>query len=390
MRRFRVLMVTPWYPTPEAPWSYTFVRAHARAAATQHDVAVLHLRDVREQSRAPGLRFQADDETGVPVWEVEVAASDVPGVTFARRLAAAVLAARVVRERFGSARIIHAHMVEAAAPAIAASHAASRGPRAGRVLSEHYSGFALGTVTAGQIIKARTMFRRFDAVMPVSQELSRSLAGDGIGGRKVVVPNAYDPDLFYPSEDVSLGKGPVRLLAVGRLEAVKGFDVLLRALADLRTRADGGGWRLRIIGDGEQRSSLESLGRDLEIERAVTFCGALPPAAVAEEMRSSDLFVAPSRYETQGLAIVEAAGSGLPVLASEVGGIPEIVAHIDGRVVPPGDVASWSSALGDEIHRAAALDRDARRQQALRAQDRWSLSSVGATLDAVYRSVLHT
>jgi glycosyltransferase involved in cell wall biosynthesis len=134
------------------------------------------------------------------------------------------------------------------------------------------------------------------------------------------------------------GVGPL-LVFVGRLVDEKGVDDFLAAVARLRThRPDVRGL---IVGDGPDRASLEQLARKLRIDDRVTFVGWVDPLEVGDYLKAADVFVGPSREtsdgrgEGQGLTFVEAMFAGTPIVATNIGGIPDAVRHREtGLLVP--------------------------------------------------------
>lgn len=134
------------------------------------------------------------------------------------------------------------------------------------------------------------------------------------------------------------------LLCVASLTVRKGQDVLLRALARLRRLA----WRLLLVGparDATFAGHLRRLARGLRIGDRVSFCGAVSSVELARLYRAADLFVLPAHHEGYGIAVAEAVGHGLPVIASDVGGIPEVTAGARCRLVHPNDPAGLAAAL---------------------------------------------
>ena len=131
------------------------------------------------------------------------------------------------------------------------------------------------------------------------------------------------------------------------LAPVYGVDVLLRAFAGL-VQAPGVGSRcdLLIVGDGPQRSELEALADRLGIGPRTRFVGAVPHADAPAWLRRFDIFVAPSRSESFGVAVLEASACGVPVVVSDAGGLPEVAqdGHT-GLVVPRENVAALQQAL---------------------------------------------
>jgi glycosyltransferase involved in cell wall biosynthesis len=139
-----------------------------------------------------------------------------------------------------------------------------------------------------------------------------------------------------------------RLLLVGRLAAVKGVFVLLDALEHvLRRHPDT---VLTLVGDGPERARIEAHVRDKGLTEAVRMTGYLSQSEVADEMRRSDLFVLPSFAEGVPVVLMEAMASGLPVIASQVAGIGELVeTGVSGRLINPGDVAGLAVAISEYL-----------------------------------------
>lgn len=136
-----------------------------------------------------------------------------------------------------------------------------------------------------------------------------------------------------------------RVLFVGRLEAMKGVDTLLQAFAQLPSLVLGKS-SLRIVGDGSLRHSLEALARELGISDRVRFLGYIPSPAVYREFAEAEIFCGLSRSEALGNVFLEAQAANCAVLASNTGGIPDIVKdRATGLLVPPDDVAATADAL---------------------------------------------
>jgi glycosyltransferase involved in cell wall biosynthesis len=178
--------------------------------------------------------------------------------------------------------------------------------------------------------------------------------------------------------------GGSRLLCVGRLVSVKGIETLLEAFrVALRAAPD---LTLDIAGDGPLRGELESLAARLGLRDAVRFLGRVE--GVAAEMEQAVAVVVPSLGEGFGMVALEAAERGRPVIASAVGGLPEIVDdRRTGILVPPGDAPALAAAIGDLVRdptRAAAFGRAARE----RALTEFSLARCADRTDALYRDVL--
>jgi glycosyltransferase involved in cell wall biosynthesis len=132
------------------------------------------------------------------------------------------------------------------------------------------------------------------------------------------------------------------LLAVSRLTAQKGLGVAVRALATLRREHPG--LVLVVLGEGPEREQLQALALELGVTDSVHLPGRV--GDVAHWYRRADMLVHPARWEGFGLALLEAMLAGLPVVASDVSSIPEIVRHGEtGLLVPPDDPAALAAAI---------------------------------------------
>ena len=170
--------------------------------------------------------------------------------------------------------------------------------------------------------------------------------------------------------------GRRKVLFVGRLDPQKGLDILLEAVAAVPDRV-----AVRVVGRAVVAGDAMPTGAE-----AVEYLGWLDAASVTRQMRACDLLVVPSRWEGFGLVALEAMRVGKPVVASTVGGLPEIVVDgVTGRLVPPGDPAALRDALlgieDGELRRMG----EAGRARFLRL---FTSDRLADELDALYRSLL--
>jgi glycosyltransferase involved in cell wall biosynthesis len=176
--------------------------------------------------------------------------------------------------------------------------------------------------------------------------------------RIVTIHNGIDlvrfsrPSVLQRS-NVQLRDGVPVIGTVCRLvEPKKGLSVLLQAMKQLLVSAPTRAWQLIIVGEGPALPQLKQRCKELEIWPHVIFAGVYPRAE--EVLPLMDIFVMPSLYEGFGISLIEAMAARRPVVATKVGGIPEIVTHNEsGLLVPPGDPLSLAAAidrlLGDPV-----------------------------------------
>jgi len=138
-----------------------------------------------------------------------------------------------------------------------------------------------------------------------------------------------------------------RIVSVGRVVAIKGMDILLRAVALL----PAGGWILSIAGGGPEEHNLKVLASDLGVEGRVQFLGPVLKEEVSELLHNADIFVLASKRDAHGnmdgipSALTEAMASGVPTISTCVSGIPELLGGGAGLLVPPDDPEALSRAL---------------------------------------------
>ena len=233
--------------------------------------------------------------------------------------------------------------------------------------------------------------------IPMSRDLERWLERTvRIGTGKIrQIYNGVDTDRFHPPAgakealpDTAPADGDSFVIGtVGRMEPVKDPGTLIDAFAILVDAMGSAGARLRLVlvGDGPLRPALEQKVRDMGLATQVWFAGARND--VPAVLRRLDLFVLPSLAEGISNTILEAMASGLPVVATAVGGTPEIVS--DGRtgtLVPPADAGEMARAMG-----RYAADRDLAqchgREARARLENEFSLSEMVNRYLAVYDAV---
>ena len=211
-----------------------------------------------------------------------------------------------------------------------------------------------------------------------------------------VVPYGVDIESFRPADPPREHGERIVIGAAGRLSPEKGLTYLIDAFATLKQR-HGERVRLRIAGEGPERGRLEAQARRLGIEDAVEFTGWLqhpaqapgPGPGLPEFLQSLDVFAMPSIWEGFGVAAAEASSAGLPVVATDVYGIPDVVRHnLTGLLVQPRDPGALAAALSglvDDPDRRAALGVAGR--EYVTSHYDWRVNA--AQMDAIYDQLVH-
>ena len=232
----------------------------------------------------------------------------------------------------------------------------------------------------------RQIFRMADHVATLSEKTRLDLiARVGLDPSKVTAfPNATDPSVFHPSGDrraerLALGLDPDRFLigSVAQLHPTKNHAATILAAAAMGS--EGADARILIFGEGQDRGVLERLIAERAPDGRIELAGRKRP--IAPWMRSLDLFVLPSHWEGQPMAILQALECGIPILASRIEGNTALLGHDHPGLFDPDDVAEYSRLLAEAIRNPDFLRKLSDHQQTL---PRPSLPALAADLSALY------
>jgi 2-deoxystreptamine N-acetyl-D-glucosaminyltransferase/2-deoxystreptamine glucosyltransferase len=229
----------------------------------------------------------------------------------------------------------------------------------------------------------RRMLRSANAVIALTRTTAARLAG---GHRTVVIPSGVEPGLFetaLKSPELAGIPRPI-VMYVGRLATQKDVPTLVRAFGRMRLPAS-----LVIVGDGPERQAVDAAIAALpaHVRDRVHRFGFRPHAEVPGLLAAADVLGLPSVYEEMGTVLVEALRAGVPIVASRVGGIPDVVRDGEtGVLVPPGQPQRWAEALDSLL---GSPDMHARMRAAASFEaDRYSWLHLADQVLAVYRDVL--
>ena len=202
----------------------------------------------------------------------------------------------------------------------------------------------------------RAALRQAELVVALTQPLKQRVIELGVDPAKVVVQhNGVDGDRFnirdrqQARERLGQERSAPLVCYVGNLVPEKGPDVLLRAFARLRNIMPG--VRLVFVGDGNLRTSLGRDAQRMGIASSVKFAGRQRPEEIPWWIAACDVLCLPSRREGCPNVVLEAHASGRPVVASAVGGVPELVSDRNGMMVPPDEPAQLAEALHTTLTR---------------------------------------
>lgn len=208
--------------------------------------------------------------------------------------------------------------------------------------------------------------------------------------RAEALTNGVDTDMFLPRSHsataVGTGagtRGPARVIVPRRLFEKNGVEYFIRALPLIRRELD---IDAVLVGDGPEREKLERLAGELNVNDMVTFMGSRPNHEMPALLANADVAVLPSLMEATSVAALEAMSCGVPVAASRVGGLPEIVDASVGALFEPADPQSLADTL------VGLLRREDRAEAGRRARERvvqsWSVARLARRHEEIYETLL--
>lgn len=233
-----------------------------------------------------------------------------------------------------------------------------------------------------------------DAFIANSHELREELIAAGFPPKRITrIPNGVDVDRFSPNPDarstegrrhLGLPLGPLLVFA-GRLDPQKGLQTLIEVMRSPSMEASG--VHLLLLGEGPQRAELEAAVRSSGLSARVLLRGLVDN--VAPYLRASDVFVFPSVGEGMPNALLEAMATGLPCVASAIGGCRDVITDRQtGLLVPPGDAPALQGAL-EEVLRSPALREALGAAARKEATARFSLERMVDQYEACYQAVMN-
>lgn len=371
----RILFISSWFPNRLEPTNGNFVQRHAEAVALKHDVEILHTIGNFDQEEV----FISDDKVinGIRTLIIYYKNSKNPVQNFIRRMKAYKMGfAKMQKPDLIHANVLHNNMFFAVY--------LKRKYRIPFVVSEHWTSLQKENLkrTSGNIKKfAKYIAKHADYILPVSENLKHSLRILGIKTPMKVISNVVNTDVFEIKKTEK--NKTVRFLHVSSLIPRKRPDKIIETVFKLRK--SGYDVALEIGGDGDTET-LRKLVREFDAESYIEVFDEITYAEVAEKMQKSDCFILFSDNETQGCVILESYACGKPVIATEVGGVPEFIKPGLGVLIEKANEEQLYSSMKNFVDNTTKFeDPEVLRKFVI---DNFSKESIAEQFTEVYESVI--
>lgn len=385
-KSIKVLFLSAWYPTPDDAMDGLFVKKHAEAVGRFCDVSVLFAYPDKTAKRfeIKTSSFAAYDEITVayPVFGKGFVAKISKFIHF---FIAYFIAYRHMRKKGFKPDIVHVNVLTRMAliayiikiftrkPYVVLEHWSRYFPEN----SDSYSGFLRQLLT-------KFVVKRAAAIMPVSHYLKQAMMSKGLVNQNYVVVNNVVDDFFSCEKTVDPDNNKKQLLHVSCfVEKTKNIFGILRSIKKVSLKRND--FELNIVGSGPDFERTRAYSHELGLSDCVRFLGEKMPEEVAGMLKKTDFFILFSLYENMPVVLSESLVSGVPVVSSSVGGIPEMINKTNGKLVPVADEDALAEAIEWMLDHYQEYDS---KEMSRVAIQRFSYDAVGAYIAQVYETCL--
>lgn len=373
MSRKNILFISSWFPNKIEPTNGNFVKRHAEAVSLLHNVEILHAIGDSEQKKT----YVFDDKiiNEIRTLIVYYKNTNNPIINFVRRMKAY----KMGFFKINKPDLVHANVLQKSMLFAVYLNWKFKIPF---VVTEHWSGFLKinrKKLSKSQLFIAKFIAKRSNYILPISHYLKNDLKDLKFSQKMEVVENVVDTDFFYVK---NYENKRFTFLHISNLISLKNPEKIVSAAINLAKEFSN--FELQIGGDGDVEN-LNKLIRENNAENFIKTFGTLSSTEVAEKMRNSNCFILFSNNETQGCVILESISSGTPVIATNVGGIPEIINGKNGILILKTEtelIKAMKSVLQQEI----TFDQPESLHHFI--DNHYSMKVIAKKFDQIYRQIL--
>ena len=383
MKRKKILWLCSWYPSPADLFNGDFIQRHAKAAALYNDIYVLHISGVRDSKLVATINNSNEGLTEKIIlyktrkWIVGKFLNHFQWNKYYKRAVVEYI------KEYGKPDLVHVHVpVKAGLIALWIKQKFS----VPYVVTEHWGIY--NDVMKENYQSKPAWFKRFTKNIFLNavkiSSVSNYLAGKI---KKYVMPkldfeiinNAVDTELFFYKLKQP---GKFRFIHISNMIPLKNTEGLLITVIESEKILK----ETEFVFVGENYYYLEQLAEDFRmLNKSVFFRGEIPYSKVAEQIQQSDCLVLFSNIENSPCVISEALCCGIPVIATNVGGIPELVTPVNSILVEPGNTSELEEAMKKMVAHHASFNKN---KIAEDAQSKFSYFVIGKKIDELYQSVI--
>ncbi len=376
----KTLWLPSWYPTRKNPFFGIFIQRQAEAVSAFSDVAVLHAL----ASDTEGYEFEITKQPFLTVIVYYPKTSN-KWLKFFRYFKAIFKGYKIIKTQWGKPDLVHLHVIYSAGLMALWLNIFHQIPF---VISEHWSGYRSKELGFSGFFLTRLAYacvKKAKRVIAISPFFASTMQQHQLKNAYKIIPNVVDTELFSPPQYLSNKNAKIKILHVsGLTDKEKNITALLNVLIHLaKKRSD---FTCHFVGDDACLPPLIEIAKmQEELNKSVSFEGYLKPNEVAKRMQEADVFVMFSNFEGLPCVVLEAMSVGLPIIATETGGMNEWITDETGRLIEVGDEANLESVLNFMMDNFHQFDPSVIRSKIV---ERCSYQAIGRDISEVYKNVL--
>jgi L-malate glycosyltransferase len=383
-KRLNILFLSSWYPCKNDPYNGNFVARHAVAVANYANVYVIHACSEEDIKTVEINEFEDKGVNTIIIYYPKIKCN-IPIISQIKKyyvLRKLYLKAFIdLINKIGNVHLVHHNVIFPIASIAGYFYKIFKIPF---VITEHWTGYLPANSKKLPLLTlklSRTLSKQAAFILPVSNNLGKSMQKLGIKGNYKVVPNVVDSNLFSLKEPVH---SPIRFIHVSTLkDNHKNVSGILRAIKALSLKRTD--FNVLIVGDGDIKPHIK-YAEELNLqENIVQIEGAKPIEEIANLMSQSDVFLLFSNYENSPCVISEALCTGLSVISSDVGGINEMIDDSNGILIKPGNEKTLCNKMSYIIDNFMKYDSKKIRDNAVK---KYSYEKIGKQFIDIYQEVI--
>jgi len=382
--KLNILFLCSWYPNRENPTLGNFVQKHAEAANRENNITVLAVISSTKISKTEVIQSTTNGLHEILVYYPR-SQSKIPFfnklLNFRRNQIAFKLGYQQAKKQFGKFDLLHLNVTY---PLGIWAKRLKKSENLPYVITEHSNGFHLNGKHAypPSILKmSASVFKEASCIMPVSEDLKNHLLKLASNVKYKVISNVVDETLFSIAKKEETKKTQFVHISTAYDEQknVSGILNVFSKIAILRND-----FELHIISDGDT-SYAKKIVREQKNENFISFHSTKSTLEIASFLSQCDALVLFSNYENFPCVIAESFMSGIPVISTNINGIPEHVKDWNGILVEKGNDKELEKAIIDFLNKKLSVDSHKLRSYAL---EHFSYNAVGKSFNSIYRQVL--
>jgi glycosyltransferase involved in cell wall biosynthesis len=388
-KRLNILFLSTWYPNRLIPTLGNFVQKHAEAVSLKNNVAALFVcSDTNCKTK-----YEIVEETINGIFTVNVYYKKVghsfPLVSFFQKVnryfSAHKKGLKIIESKFGKIDFVHHNILYRAGIIALYLKKTKDIPY---IITENWTGYLPSKkIKLGWLEKtlSKSIARNASCITPVSKDLRDAMVSQGFNTKYEIIYNVMDTKLFHPNKE-KIKHDKVKIIHISTLDDPhKNISGMLSVTEKLsKQRTDFEVW---FIGDGDTAPHIKTAQSLNILNTFAFFDGTKTTTEVAEIMRNGDCFLLFSNYENLPCVMVEALASGLPIVSSTAGGIPEHITENLGLLVKPLDEEALLCALNKVIDNIKSGKYNAA-ELSKYANDNFSYEKIGEKFNDLYHRIL--